>query len=126
MLAKPVYEKLPTLYLTIGTATILLSDGTTPKLLAILVFMLGAHIFNLRSQNRRSDNPKRRKSGLWPDALYNLLPYGYLLAAIFVFRHASSNTLLLLAGALGCYSLFRLVQRSHYRKHQLPRAIRVI
>ncbi|WP_281212332.1 hypothetical protein [Shewanella insulae] len=126
MIAQPVYEKLPAIYLLIAASTILLTQAPLAVLLAVIIFLLGARIFNMRSQNRRSDNPKRRKHGFWPEALYNLLPYAYLLGALFVFRHGDSSYLMFAGAGLASFALFRLAQRRNYRKHQLPMPIRVI
>ncbi|MCG9720080.1 hypothetical protein [Shewanella sp. Isolate7] len=126
MVAQPIYEKLPAIYLLIAATTILMSPALLPVLLGVIIFLLGARIFNMRSQNRRSDKPSRRKQGIWPDALYNLLPYAYLLGALFVFRHSDSSYLSFAGAGLVCYALFRLAQRRSYRKHQLPKPIRVI
>ncbi|QYK13963.1 hypothetical protein K0I63_05450 [Shewanella rhizosphaerae] len=126
MIAQPVYEKLPAIYLLIAASTILLSPAPLPVLLAVIIFLLGARIFNMRSQNRRSDNPKRRRRGILPEALYNMLPYAYLLGALFVFRHGDSNYLMFAGAGLASFALFRLAQRRSYRQHQLPVTIRVI
>ncbi|GIU35221.1 hypothetical protein TUM4644_36460 [Shewanella colwelliana] len=118
MIARSIYEILPTSYLLVGGSTIVLHQESIAVVLALLVFVLGARIYNLRSKNRRTDPRKRRKHGLLPEALYDQVPFIYLLSAALLLRFSPVGIGGYVAAALLCYALYLLMQRSHYRKHQ--------
>lgn len=50
MIARSIYEILPTSYLLVGGSTIVLHQESIAVVLAFLVFVLGARIYNLRSK----------------------------------------------------------------------------
>lgn len=121
MLARPIYESLPYGYLAVGSSSLVMLDQLYATLAAILMFAIGAKIYNLRSAMRRTDNRRRRKSGRIPAHIYDSLPFGYFFIAIVILKYASSNSEKLLAFCLAGYGLFILFRRASYRHHQIQR-----
>ncbi|MCT7944549.1 hypothetical protein NE536_04120 [Shewanella sp. SP1W3] len=74
----------------------------------------------MRSQNRRTDSVRRRKSGYLPEMIYNFLPFIYLIAALAIFKFLPKDLYPILAICLLSYGLYILVRRSLYRRHKLP------
>lgn len=122
MISRTIYEVLPTSYLILGSSTILLRHETVALMLAVLIFFLGARLYNMRSQNRRSDPARKRQRGVLPFALYNLMPFIFLLSATFLFRFTQSSAMNIIAIALVSYATYILIQRSNYRKHRIPQS----
>lgn len=120
MLAKPVYEVLPFGYMVLGSLSFMLLEPDYALLAGFIVFVLGAKIYNLRSQNRRTDPLKRRKSGYMPKTIYDLLPFIYLFSALTIFKFFPKNLYPLLAIILLSYSFYILVRRAIYRRHKMP------
>ncbi|WP_330148887.1 hypothetical protein [Shewanella xiamenensis] len=120
MLAKPVYEVLPFGYMILGCLSFMLLEPDYVLIAALVVFVLGARIYNLRSQNRRTDPVKRRKSGYLPKTIYDLLPFIYLFSALAIFKFFPKNLYPLLAIMLLSYSFHILVRRSIHRRHKIP------
>ncbi|QDZ90206.1 hypothetical protein D0436_06855 [Shewanella decolorationis] len=120
MLSKPVYEALPYGYMALGCVSFMLLDPEYALMAAVIVFLLGARIYNLRSQNRRTDPVKRRKTGYMPTAIYDYLPFIYLFTALVIFKFFPKSLYPLLAILLLSYSFYILIRRSLYRRHKLP------
>lgn len=70
MLTKPVYEALPYGYMALGITSFMLLEPNYALIAAAVIFVLGARIYTMRSQNRRTDPIKRRKSGGIPKMIY--------------------------------------------------------
>jgi len=120
MLTKPLYEILPFGYMALGSSSFIALDINYALIAATVVFVLGARIYVMRSQNRRTDSAKRRKSGYLPEIIYNFLPFIYLLAALAIFKFLPKDLYPILAIGLLSYGLYILVRRSLYRRHKLP------
>lgn len=120
MLSKPVYEVLPLGYISVGTLSLLMLDQGFAIASALVMFFIGARIYNMRSQNRRTDPLRKRKSGVWPSSIYNFTPFIYLLVAILIFKFLPSGIGPIAGICLMTYSLYILVRRSSYRRHCLP------
>ncbi|AVI64647.1 hypothetical protein KFE26_06985 [Shewanella sp. M16] len=120
MLTKPLYEILPFGYMALGSSSFIALDISYALIAATVVFVLGARIYVMRSQNRRTDSAKRRKSGYLPEIIYNFLPFIYLLAALAIFKFLPKDLYPILAICLLSYGLYILVRRSLYRRHKLP------
>jgi len=74
----------------------------------------------MRSQNRRTDSARRRKSGYLPEMIYNFLPFIYLIAGLAIFKFLPKDLYPIVAICLLSYGLYILVRRSLYRRHKLP------
>ena len=62
MLTKPLYEILPFGYMALGSSSFIALDINYALVAATVVFVLGARIYVMRSQNRRTDSVRRRKT----------------------------------------------------------------
>lgn len=120
MLTKPLYEILPFGYMALGSSSFIALDINYALVAATVVFVLGARIYVMRSQNRRTDSARRRKSGYLPEMIYNFLPFIYLIAALAIFKFLPKNLYPIVAICLLSYGLYILVRRSLYRRHKLP------
>lgn len=120
MLTKPFYEILPFGYMALGSSSFIALDINYALVAATVVFVLGARIYVMRSQNRRTDSVRRRKSGYLPEMIYNFLPFIYLIAALAIFKFLPKDLYPILAICLLSYGLYILVRRSLYRRHKLP------
>ncbi|MCS6205506.1 hypothetical protein ACRN97_07600 [Shewanella baltica] len=120
MLTKPLYEILPFGYMALGSSSFIALDINYALVAATVVFVLGARIYVMRSQNRRTDSARRRKSGYLPEMIYNFLPFIYLIAALAIFKFFPKDLYPILAICLLSYGLYILVRRSLYRRHKLP------
>ncbi|ABV35784.1 conserved hypothetical protein [Shewanella sediminis HAW-EB3] len=119
MIAKSVYEALPFSYISIGSACILMLEQKAAIFFAMVVFALGAKIYNMRSQNRRTDPVRKRKPGKIPASLYNFVPFIYLFTATVVFKLYPTKFGAMIGTGLMVYSLYILIQRSSNRRHSL-------
>lgn len=120
MLTKPLYEILPFGYMALGSSSFIALDIKYALVAATVVFVLGARIYVMRSQNRRTDSARRRKSGYLPEMIYNFLPFIYLIAALAIFKFLPKDLYPIVAICLLSYGLYILVRRSLYRRHKLP------
>ena len=120
MLTKPLYEILPFGYMALGSSSFIALDINYALVAATVVFVLGARIYVMRSQNRRTDSARRRKSGYLPEMIYNFLPFIYLIAALAIFKFLPKDLYPIEAICLLSYGLYILVRRSLYRRHKLP------
>jgi uncharacterized membrane protein YfcA len=120
MLIKPLYELLPYTYIAIGGVSILLLQQEYAIAAAVVVFLCGARIYNLRSQNRRTDTKRRRKEGIWPDWLYGYMPFLYILSAALLYRFIPKDSSALFAICLVTFGTYLLLRRSSYRRHKIP------
>lgn len=121
MLIKPVYELLPFAYIGIGGASILLLQNDYAIAASVCVFLFGAHIYNLRSQNRRTDSKRKRKDGIWPQWLYGQLPFFYILSAAILYRFFPKTSSSLFAICLVTFGFYLILRRSLYRHHKVPK-----
>ncbi|MFT5704875.1 MAG: hypothetical protein ACI8SK_000828 [Shewanella sp.] len=120
MLSRPLYEILPLSYIAIGSASILWLDEKWALVAAFTVFYLGTKVYNMRSQNRRTDPSRKRKKGNFPLELYNALPFVYLFIAIIILKSSATGLGAIISVSLMLYSLYLLIKRSTYRRHKLP------
>jgi hypothetical protein len=120
MLIKPIYELLPFTYMAIGGLSLLYLEPKYAIAAAILVYILGARIYILRSNNRRTDLRRKRKQGLMPSAVYNYLPFICILAASALYRFVPKDSSALIAICLLTYGIYILMRRASYRNHRVP------
>jgi hypothetical protein len=120
MLIKPIYELLPFTYMAIGGLSLLYLEPQYAIAAAVLVYLLGARIYILRSNNRRTDLKRKRKQGIMPSTLYNYLPFICILAASALYRFVPKDSTVLIAICLLTYGLYILIRRASYRNHRVP------
>ncbi|WP_445946679.1 hypothetical protein [Shewanella sp.] len=120
MLIKPIYELLPFTYMAIGGLSLLYLEPKYAIAAAILIYLLGARIYILRSNNRRTDLKRKRKQGIMPQTLYNYLPFLCILAASILYRLVPRDSSVLIAICLLTYGLYILMRRASYRNHRVP------
>ncbi|WP_417763880.1 hypothetical protein [Shewanella sp.] len=120
MLNRPLYELLPYGYMALGGISFMMLEPDYALLSSIVLFILGARIYALRSQNRRTDPAKRRKSGNMPKAMYDLMPFLYVLSALAIFKYLPEKMFPLLAICLLTYGFYVMFRRSMYRRHRIP------
>ena len=120
MLIKPVYELLPYTYIVIGGVSVLLLQQQYAIAAAILVYILGARIYNLRSENRRTDIKRKRREGFLPDWLYGYMPFLYILSAALLYRFYPKDSSAIFAICLMTFGTYLLLRRSTYRRHKIP------
>ncbi|GGB59965.1 hypothetical protein K8B83_18065 [Shewanella inventionis] len=124
MLIKPIYELLPYSYMIVGTASIFLLEPSYALAASIVVYLYGAHIYNLRSKNRRTDPKRKRKAGALPETLYGLMPFIYVFSALSLYRFYPKDSSTLFALCLATYGAYLFMRRSSYRHHKYPKGIR--
>lgn len=122
MISRPVYEALPVSYIIIGATSLLTFEQGYAIASAIVIFVIGANIYNMRSHNRRTDPIKKRKYGGMPISTYNFAPFLYLLLAILIFKFYPSDLTPAISIGFMAYSLFILFKRSSNRRHRTPKA----
>ncbi|WP_421865543.1 hypothetical protein [Motiliproteus sp.] len=122
MLPKSVYELKPYFYLVSGAWILLFYSGVL-LVIGLLLYFLGAWIWVLRSDYRRLNHrspqtPVNRH--YWNDPLYELLPFGYILAALLLIGLRQDILMLLSAVLLLGSGLLvlriRVVNRRQHRK----------
>ncbi|MGX9463495.1 hypothetical protein ACWXWU_20050 [Shewanella sp. A14] len=123
MLIKPLYELLPFTYMFIGSVSIFLLEPNYALIASVLVYLYGAHVYNLRSKNRRTDLKRKRKSGFMPETLYGLLPFIYVLIAAGLYRFYPKDSSTLFALCLTTYGGYLFFRRLNYRHHRFPRGV---
>lgn len=120
MLMKPFYELLPFAYLSTGVLSLLYLEPKYAIVAALVLYFLGARIYNLRSNNRRTDPKRKRKQGMWPSSLYSFLPFIYILSASMLYRFSPKDSTTIVAICLLTYGLYVLARRASYRHHRAP------
>ena len=124
MLIKPVYELLPYSYMIVGTVSLFLLEPSYALVASTVVYLYGAHVYNLRSKNRRTDPKRKRKTGAIPETLYGLLPFIYVFSALSLYRFYPRDSSTLFALCLVTYGAYLIMRRSSYRHHKYPKGIR--
>ncbi|WP_394391995.1 hypothetical protein [Shewanella woodyi] len=120
MLSKPLYEILPITYIATDSISLLVLDNPWGLIAAFTIFYLGSKIYNMRSQNRRTDPVKKRKKGRFPQTIYSSLPFIYLLLAIITYKISTTDLSYIISFSLISYSFYILTKRASNRRHQLP------
>jgi len=121
ILSRLVYESLPYLYFLTGSLTLYLLESLLGILGSVLLILVAARIYNLRSSHRRSDPKRLRRGGVWPAPLYAGLPFLWLLSGMLLLRFADQEVYQLLGLLICAWGGYILNQRHLYRRHKLPR-----
>lgn len=122
MLIKPIYEILPLTYMLVGAGSVSLLQEPYTIIASLLVFFYGAHIWNLRSKNRRTDKKRKRRDGMLSESIYGYMPFIYIMSAGLIFRFLPKDSAVLVSIFLLTYGSYILLRRINYRHHKLPTA----
>ena len=83
---KPVYEVLPYAYIVIGILVVMALDSPLTYLSGALFYAAGAAVWVMRSAYRRKNSNKevtnRRGRVLFPEKVYEYLPFFYIAAGV--------------------------------------------
>ncbi|GIU51674.1 MULTISPECIES: hypothetical protein [Shewanella] len=120
MLIKPIYEILPLTYMIVGAGSVALLKEPYAILASLLVFFYGAHIWNQRSKNRRTDRKRKRIDGILPESIYGYLPFIYIMSAGLIFRFLPKDSGVVISICLFTYGAYVLLRRISYRHHKIP------
>ncbi|WP_432455890.1 MULTISPECIES: hypothetical protein [unclassified Agarivorans] len=123
MIIKPIYEILPSLYLTAGSGSVIWLDSTLGIAGGILLFCLGAIVWVMRSNCRRLDEVTTLSKRITlPESLYEFTPFfliGIALSLISSQQH-------IWAYILAVFCLYRGTQllylRHRYRSYAWQKA----
>ncbi len=122
MVPKPLYELIPYLYLLTGSAIIVgLGGYTTP--VGLLLFAMGAWLWLMRSDYRRINRRQPlggKRSFFLSRALYELLPFGYVLLGLLIFGLLDHPLRLFSGPLMVALGLAVLMLRSSQRKKPQP------
>ncbi|RKF14255.1 hypothetical protein DBZ36_16450 [Alginatibacterium sediminis] len=117
MLARPIYEALPLMYLVLGALSIVFLEPALAKIGGLLLFMSGSITWVMRSNARRRDDFKTHHvQGIFlPEAYYEFFPFLLLgisvLLAAFYFN-GPGIVFMILASLRGLQLIYL---RSRYR-----------
>ncbi|MFD2094846.1 hypothetical protein ACFSJ3_02535 [Corallincola platygyrae] len=119
MLKRPIYELLPYFYLAGGFVCIANFEFGWGQLFAILLFLLGADIWIMRSNSRRQDKVLKRRvqDRLKPFWLYEVMPFLLVCISGVVISTSGSNYLSWAMVLPVGYAFWRIEQRVEYRQH---------
>ncbi|MEH6627312.1 MAG: hypothetical protein V7739_12780 [Motiliproteus sp.] len=86
VIQKPVYESLPYVYIVIGVAVVIALESPLTFLSGALFYAAGSAVWVMRSGYRRKNTDKqvsnRRGRVLFPEKVYEFLPFIYIGAGI--------------------------------------------
>ncbi|WP_421865683.1 hypothetical protein [Motiliproteus sp.] len=118
---KSLYEALPYLYIAIGVALFMLLDSPFIYVSAACLYGAGALVWVTRSSYRRKNSrhqvENRKNRLLFPERLYEYLPFIYMAVGVVILTHipglygAIPGAVLCLAGAL--VWMIRAIYRNH-------------
>jgi protein-S-isoprenylcysteine O-methyltransferase Ste14 len=122
MLPQKIYEVLPYAYVCIGVSVIVSIDSWLAVVSGVVIATVGAVVWILRSDNRRSDikGAREKYGGVMPFWLYEMLPFSYFMLAMLLFVMTSNVyaypfAVILMGVGIQVWGL-----RGSYRKHQRP------
>ena len=120
MVPGKVYEILPYAYIAAGVTVPLLLKSWLGLFSGVLLMVLGAVVWVMRSDNRRSDGFRNHNHGSMPFWLYECLPFSYGIAAVLIFMLSENIYLFPSAAILLVVGLQLWFMRGLYRKHIKP------
>ncbi|AXV66080.1 hypothetical protein D0907_12755 [Pseudoalteromonas lipolytica] len=101
MLAKPLYEAAPYGYFILGISCITLANNVVPTVIGIVLFLLGANIWRMRSNARRTDHSSQRVNQRKLYYYYEFKPFIVFIAAYTLIQW-TQNELVSVIGVLLC------------------------
>ncbi|MGB0466565.1 MAG: hypothetical protein ACPGF7_03410 [Pontibacterium sp.] len=127
MLPKPLYESLPYFCLVSGALSTALPTDALHATSGLILYCIGATVFILRSRHRRVDaktnnirqNRQRyipwQKGSLFPEPLYEAIPFLYILCGILLQCYARSALLIYSGFIVFAIGVVILALRHSYR-----------
>ncbi len=122
MLSCRVYELLPVSYMLTGVALITFSQNKLILFAGCVFFSAGSMVWIIRSSYRRQNQtiPSHPSWVVWPEIIYELKPFFYILTGLMAFQLSDNQQQLILSMLLCCWGMFRLNQRIKSRHHRMP------
>lgn len=117
MLPKPLYEGVPYLFLIVGGVVVVLLGGYAAPA-GILLYMLGAWQWVVRSDYRRLNERRPRNSGsrfYWGETLYEFLPFVYILLGLVMLGHLQHEVRLVFGPLVILVGLALWLMRADHR-----------
>ncbi|WP_375185807.1 hypothetical protein [Pseudoalteromonas sp.] len=103
MLAKPIYELVPYAYFSLGISCITLANDYVPTLIGVVLFLLGANIWRMRSEARRTDHSSQRVKQRKRRYYYEFKPFIIFISA-YTLMQWTQNELISVISILLCIS----------------------
>ena len=115
MLSKPVYECLPYLYLGCGFGLITYKTSLFTSIFGGAIFILGAIVWNMRSEYRRKDSVYARKKQDRLKVWYEFKPFILFLIGVFIVIWTEQQSAHIAAYLLSFNAIWILYMRANYR-----------
>ena len=116
MLAKPIYELVPYCYLFLGIACIVIPHELLYTLIGIVLFLLGANIWRMRSEAQRRDQKSQRIKQRRARYYYEFKPFILFISAL-TLTQWTQNEIILLSCALLCFSALVIIAMRLLNRH---------
>ncbi len=117
MLIKPIYELLPSAYLALGSGSVVWSDSGLGLFGGVLLFILGALVWVMRSNYRRQDEAiVPTKPITIPESIYEFMPFVLLAMAVGLVANIPHPLAYLVAIICSYRGLQLLYLRHRYRQ----------
>ncbi|MCH4293294.1 hypothetical protein MJ923_03105 [Shewanella sp. 3B26] len=120
MLSRALYEPLPHACMLAAAITLIWHQSPLSLAAGLLLFFMGARIYIMRSENRRTDPARKRKKGRLPKFVYELFPFACLALSVLLLGMSGNGWHIMPSLALMAYGLYVLASRANYRHHQIP------
>lgn len=125
-LPKFVYEALPYFYLLVGAVLVVVLESPITFASGVLFYLAGAAVWVVRSSHRRKNSSKqienRHGRFVFPEMLYEYLPFAYMGVAIILASMFAHPIAYLSAAVLGFAGLLVWMIRAIYRSQAVQEA----
>ncbi len=112
MISKSIYEILPSVYLMLGSGSVIWNSNALGLFGGALLFILGAVIWVMRSNYRRTDEHKLpSKSFTLPETFYEFVPFLFIAIGLSLLSQFSQLPVYIVAA----FCLFRGTQLLYFR-----------
>ncbi len=111
MLAKPIYEVVPYVYFFLGVSCIALAKDSVPTLIGIILFLMGANVWRMRSEARRTDHSSQRIKQTKSHYYYEFKPFILFISAFTLIQWTQNEIISIISVLLCIASLVILIMR---------------
>ncbi len=119
-LSKPIYEKLPFVYLIIGLYLFFKFDLVASNISAFVLYWAAALVWIKRSDSRRLTRIKQTvQSVRMPQMFYEFLPFFFIAISLIIVKYVTHPLILGIALLLALIALKNLYLRHQSRLHPL-------
>ncbi len=116
MISKSIYEILPSAYLMLGSGSVIWHHNSLGLFGGALLFILGAVIWVMRSNYRRTDEDRLpNKSFTLPETLYEFIPFLFIAIALSLLSQFSQLPVYIVATVCLCRGTQLLYLRHRHR-----------